>query len=230
MEINGVAHTFITASDFEASVAFYRQLLPFLGMHIVADTPNTFYGVGGRTGFGSTAPRPSMWARATTSGVSACTTSAGGPASAATSTRRTPSCVEIGAKIVHGPQDDAFAPGYYSVLFEDPDGIRLEINHVPGRGLFDTAKRQARGARAFGRPRTPLLRAGGASERQDVALPGVGQVADVGAEPEADAGADRGQHDVVGPLVVHAQAADEIGRALDAREALEDRRRGSRRL
>jgi hypothetical protein len=24
------------------------------------------------------------------------------------------------------------------VLFEDPDGIRLEINHVPGRGLFDT--------------------------------------------------------------------------------------------
>ena len=42
MEINGVAHTFITASNFEASVAFYRQLLPFLGMRIVADTPNTF--------------------------------------------------------------------------------------------------------------------------------------------------------------------------------------------
>jgi catechol 2,3-dioxygenase-like lactoylglutathione lyase family enzyme len=41
---HGVAHTFITASDFEASVAFYRQLLPFLGMTIVADTPNTFYG------------------------------------------------------------------------------------------------------------------------------------------------------------------------------------------
>jgi len=27
-----------------------------------------------------------------------------------------------------------FAPGYYSVLFEDPDGIRVEVNHVPGRG------------------------------------------------------------------------------------------------
>jgi hypothetical protein len=26
--------------------------------------------------------------------------------------------------------------GYYSVLFEDPDGIRLEINHVPGKGLL----------------------------------------------------------------------------------------------
>ena len=46
--------------------------------------------------------------------------------------------VSIGATIVHAPQVDAFAPGYYSVLFEDPDGIRLEVNHVPGRGLFDT--------------------------------------------------------------------------------------------
>ena len=30
----------------------------------------------------------------------------------------------------------AWAPGYYSVLFEDPDGIRLEVNHVPGKGLL----------------------------------------------------------------------------------------------
>ena len=29
-----------------------------------------------------------------------------------------------------------WAPGYYSVLFEDPDGVRLEINHVPGKGLL----------------------------------------------------------------------------------------------
>jgi catechol 2,3-dioxygenase-like lactoylglutathione lyase family enzyme len=42
----------------------------------------------------------------------------------------------IGAPIVHGPQEDGWAPGYYSVLFEDPDGVRLEINHVPGRGLL----------------------------------------------------------------------------------------------
>jgi hypothetical protein len=26
------------------------------------------------------------------------------------------------------------ALGYYSILFEDPDGIRLEINFVPGKG------------------------------------------------------------------------------------------------
>jgi hypothetical protein len=27
-------------------------------------------------------------------------------------------------------------PGYYYVLFEDPDGIRLEVNFVPGAGLL----------------------------------------------------------------------------------------------
>ena len=26
--------------------------------------------------------------------------------------------------------------GYYYVLFEDPDGIRLEVNFVPGTGLL----------------------------------------------------------------------------------------------
>ena len=52
MEINGVAHTFITAGDFAAARAFYGQLLPFLGLTVVADSVNTFYCVGGRTGFG----------------------------------------------------------------------------------------------------------------------------------------------------------------------------------
>ena len=44
--------------------------------------------------------------------------------------------VKIGAHIVHAPREDNFARGYYSVLFEDPDGTRLEINYVPGKGLL----------------------------------------------------------------------------------------------
>jgi catechol 2,3-dioxygenase-like lactoylglutathione lyase family enzyme len=40
--------------------------------------------------------------------------------------------VELGATIVHPPREEPWAPGYYSVLFEDPDGIRIELNHVPG--------------------------------------------------------------------------------------------------
>ena len=41
------------------------------------------------------------------------------------------------AKIVHPPEEGPWAPGYYSILFEDPDGIRLEVNHVPGKGIFE---------------------------------------------------------------------------------------------
>ena len=43
---------------------------------------------------------------------------------------------EMGATVVRGPAEDTWAPGYYSVLFEDPDGIRLEVNFVPGAGLL----------------------------------------------------------------------------------------------
>ena len=44
--------------------------------------------------------------------------------------------VGMNATVIHAPQEDQWAPGYYSVLFEDPDGIRLEMNHVPGKGLL----------------------------------------------------------------------------------------------
>ena len=45
--------------------------------------------------------------------------------------------VSLGAHVVHAPEDGPWVPGYYSVLFEDPDGIRLEVNHVPGKGVFE---------------------------------------------------------------------------------------------
>ena len=32
MEINGIAHIFLTASNYQISREFYRKLLPFLGL------------------------------------------------------------------------------------------------------------------------------------------------------------------------------------------------------
>jgi len=142
MEINGVAHTFVTASDFEASVAFYRRLLPFLGLEIVADSADTFYGVGGRTGFGIRRPAPEHVGAAYDQRRVGLHHHCWRARERAHIDDAHAFLVSIGARIVHPPQDDAFAPGYYSVLFEDPDGLRLEINHVPGRGLFDTAERK----------------------------------------------------------------------------------------
>jgi hypothetical protein len=43
---------------------------------------------------------------------------------------------ELGANIIRGPEERDWAPGYYYVLFEDPDGIRLEVNFIPGAGLL----------------------------------------------------------------------------------------------
>ena len=42
----------------------------------------------------------------------------------------------MNATIVRGPMEGTWAPGYYYVLFEDPDGIRLEVNFVPGAGVL----------------------------------------------------------------------------------------------
>eukprot|EP01034_Spumella_vulgaris_P046778 gene46778-58332_t len=52
--------------------------------------------------------------------------------------------------MVHGPQEEPWAPGYYSILFEDPDGIRIEFNHVPGVGLLAEGETIG-GAEAMGR-------------------------------------------------------------------------------
>ena len=52
MEVNGIAHIFLTASNFERSREFYRQLLPFLGMKPVIDSDQAYYCVGGRTAVG----------------------------------------------------------------------------------------------------------------------------------------------------------------------------------
>ena len=136
MQINGVAHTFITAGNFAVAREFYSKLLPFLGLRIVADTDNTLYGVGGRTGFGVHAPSPEFAGQRFRQG-------AVGLHHHCFRARERTDVDEaydflkgIGAHIVHAPREDSFAPGYYSVLFEDPDGTRLEINHVPGRGLL----------------------------------------------------------------------------------------------
>ena len=136
MEINGVAHIFVTAGDFEKAKAFYMKLLPFLGLKEVMNAAGVYYAVGGRTGFAVRAPSPEH------AGERFVQNRVG--LHHVCFRVRSPDevdevhdfLVSIGAKIVHPPQDDGYAPGYYSVLFEDPDGVRLEVNHVPGQGLL----------------------------------------------------------------------------------------------
>ena len=139
MEINGIAHTFLTVSDFARSREFYSKLLPFFGMRAVLDVDGYYYCVGGRTALGIEPCDPiHSKERFVQSRV--------GLHHICFRARERKDVDElheflvgIGATIVHPPKDGAWAPGYYSILFEDPDGIRLELNHVPGKGLLETA-------------------------------------------------------------------------------------------
>ena len=40
--------------------------------------------------------------------------------------------ISQGTEIESGPEEYSYTPGYYAVFFYDPDGIKLEIVHVPG--------------------------------------------------------------------------------------------------
>ena len=136
MEINGIAHIFLTVSNFDACLPFYDRLLAYLGLKPVIKTDGMLYCVGGRTAVGITkaedahAGEPFVQFRVGLHHV-CFRARERADVDAVHSFLQ-----EIGAKIVHPPEDGVWAPGYYSVLFEDPDGIRLEVNHVPGRGLL----------------------------------------------------------------------------------------------
>ena len=142
MEVNGIAHIFITVANFEACAAFYRRLLPFLGLSfVVRDTSDSLYCIGGRTGFGlGRAPENHRGERVHQNrpGLHHVCFRA--------RSREDVDAVhglvrELGAKIVRAPEVGDWAPGYYSILFEDPDGTRLEVNYIPGRGLLGTENR-----------------------------------------------------------------------------------------
>jgi catechol 2,3-dioxygenase-like lactoylglutathione lyase family enzyme len=136
MEINGIAHTFLTAGDFPAARAFYRKLLPQLGLTPVLDTEDTYYCVGGRTALGIRAGNPSSGEKRFSQDNCGLHHLCFRMRSREDVDELHSFLNEMDAHIVHGPQEDGWAPGYYSVLFEDPDGIRLEANYVPGKGLL----------------------------------------------------------------------------------------------
>jgi catechol 2,3-dioxygenase-like lactoylglutathione lyase family enzyme len=136
MEINGMAHVVLTVSNFETAVPFYENLLEFLGMKRVFKGEEFLYYVGGRTAVGISKcderyRREPFVQRRVGLHHLCFRARARGDVDGLYEFLQ-----ELGAKIVHPPQDGAWAPGYYSVLFEDPDGIRLEMNYVPGQGLL----------------------------------------------------------------------------------------------
>ena len=136
MEINGVAHIQLTVNDFASCSRFYKCLLPFLGLKLVLDTNEFIYHVGGRTAVAVTPSDPEQRAARFEQRRIGLHHVCFRARERADVDALHEFLLELGATIVHPPEEGAWAPGYYSVLFEDPDGIRIEVNHVPGKGLL----------------------------------------------------------------------------------------------
>ncbi len=137
MEINGVAHVILTVRSVEASRGFYVALLERMGLTRIVDTPVYLYYVGGRTAVGLRTADPEHVTERFVQGRCGLHHVCFRARSREDVDAVHATAVELGATIVHAPREEPWAPGYYSVLFEDPDGIRLEVNHVPGKGLLE---------------------------------------------------------------------------------------------
>jgi catechol 2,3-dioxygenase-like lactoylglutathione lyase family enzyme len=137
VEVNGVAHVILRVNRIAECIAFYDRLMPFLGLRTVAVRHEDFvYYVGGRTALGIRRADPEHLRAQhveTAPGIDHLCFRARRreDVDALYSFLR-----ELRADIVRAPEEGPWAPGYYSVSFRDPEGIRLEVNHVPGKGIL----------------------------------------------------------------------------------------------
>jgi glyoxylase I family protein len=136
MRTSGVHHVDLVVSSIERSLTFYRELLAPLGFHRVGEVE----GERGETIWYLSGPGSSIGLREAQSerqqpldryevGLHHLALEA---SSRAAVDERAAWLRSHGAEIESGPEEYGYSPGYYAVFFFDPDGIKLEIVHVPG--------------------------------------------------------------------------------------------------
>ena len=141
LNINGIAHIALSVKNISKSKVFYNTLLPFLGLTRVHEGDKSIYHVGARTGI--------MIQQIDENMVSANFNQNNIGLHHFCFRARERKDIdllgnklkEMKAAIIRGPMEGNWAPGYYYILFEDPDGIRLEVNYVPGEGVLDKNKK-----------------------------------------------------------------------------------------
>ncbi|MFT7220281.1 MAG: catechol 2,3-dioxygenase-like lactoylglutathione lyase family enzyme [Candidatus Azotimanducaceae bacterium] len=138
VEVNGIAHLQMTVNNIKKCMPFWEKFCHFLEMKTLVKNETTLYCIGSRTGIlirEAPEEKKSVGFDQDTSGLHHFCLRARKASDVDDIYAFVSSLPDV--NIVHGPEDGShFAPGYYSVLFEDPDGIRVEVNFVPGRGHF----------------------------------------------------------------------------------------------
>jgi catechol 2,3-dioxygenase-like lactoylglutathione lyase family enzyme len=129
----GVDHIDLVVSSIERSLPFYRELLAPLGYHRISEVE----GERGETIWYLSGPGVGIGLREAQSegghdryrvGLHHVAFEAW---SRAAVDERADWLIERGAEIESGPEEYAYQPGYYAVFFYDPDGLKLEIVHIP---------------------------------------------------------------------------------------------------
>jgi catechol 2,3-dioxygenase-like lactoylglutathione lyase family enzyme len=129
----GVQHIDLVVSSIERSLPFYRELLAPLGYHRISEVE----GERGETIWYLSGPGVAIGLREAQSEGGHDRYSVGihhiafEAWSRAMVDERARWLVERRAEIESGPEEYAYQPGYYAVFFFDPDGIKLEIVHIP---------------------------------------------------------------------------------------------------
>jgi glyoxylase I family protein len=134
--MNGCAlhHVDLVVSSIERSLPFYRELLAPLGFHRISEVEGErgetiWYLSGAGCSIGLREAQSEHRYDRYAVGLHHLALDAG---SRAAVDERADWLRARGAEIESGPEEYAYSPGYYAVFFYDPDGIKLEILHVPG--------------------------------------------------------------------------------------------------
>ena len=135
MRPTGIHHIDLVVSSIERSLPFYRELLEPLGYTRVGEVEGErgetiSYIVGPRVGVGLREAQTEGEYDRYRVGVHHVAFEA---ASRDLVDERHAWLVERGGEIESPPKEYSYGPGYYAFFFYDPDGIKLEIVHVPGR-------------------------------------------------------------------------------------------------
>jgi catechol 2,3-dioxygenase-like lactoylglutathione lyase family enzyme len=148
VSLNGIAHIQLTVTDPARCLPFWESLCHFFEMQTLIKNENTLYCIGSRTGIlvsGAPAGRDDGRFDQLRAGLHHFCMRARSREDVDAVARFVE---QLGAKIVHHAEEGSqFAPGYYSVLFEDPDGLRVEVNYVPGKGHFGSGGRLGPGGK-----------------------------------------------------------------------------------
>jgi catechol 2,3-dioxygenase-like lactoylglutathione lyase family enzyme len=147
VELNGIAHIQLSVRDPDRCIPFWEKLCHFLEMKTLIKAENVVYCIGSRTGIlvrGAPPEKRDQRFDQDRAGLHHFCFRARSREDVDAIHRF--AVEELDAHLVHPPEEESgFAPGYYSVLFEDPDGIRVEVNHVPGRGHLGRGGRLGEG-------------------------------------------------------------------------------------